>query len=108
MNPYESLCYFDKRNPNGDPLPDDDDPREPRELGCACDNCFYGRDAMALEIIQLRSALESVREELSGCLERDAKAFMSMTLEQAEAWGIARHNQSHGYCLDQIRDALSA
>ena len=55
MNPYESLCYFDKRNPNGDPLPDDDDPREPRELGCACDNCFYGRDAMALEIIQLRN-----------------------------------------------------
>ena len=53
----------DPRNPNGNPLPDDDDdPRQPRELGCACDNCFYGRDRLAMEIIRLRAALESLYE----------------------------------------------
>ena len=63
MIPYASLCYFDPRNPNGNPLPDDDDdPRQPRELGCACDNCFYGRDKLAMEIIRLRDAISEHAE----------------------------------------------
>ena len=68
MIPYESLCYFDPRNPNGNPVPDDDDPRGPRELGCACDNCFYGRDKLAMEVIRLRAALKAIcdLDEVSG------------------------------------------
>jgi len=54
-----------------------------------------------------RTALETVREELAGCLERDAKAFMAMSVEQVEFWEVARHNQTHGYCLDQIKQALN-
>ena len=57
MNPYKSLCYYDERNPDRYPSLDEDDQREPREPGCACDNCFYGRDALALEVIRLRKAL---------------------------------------------------
>ncbi len=55
MDPYEKLCYYDKRNPfyNAD---DDIAPRD----GCACDNCFYGRDQMALEMIRLREELENI------------------------------------------------
>ena len=56
MNPYKSLCYYDGRNPDRYSL-DEDDPREPRDPGCACDNCYYGRDALALEVIRLRNAL---------------------------------------------------
>lgn len=52
MNPYENLCYNDPRNPMFSDL--GDDAPEPRK-GCFCDNCFYGRDAMALEIIALRA-----------------------------------------------------
>ena len=56
MDPYKSLCYYDERNPDRYSL-DEDDLRKPREPGCVCDNCFYGRDVLALEIIRLRKAL---------------------------------------------------
>lgn len=43
-----NLCYRDKRNP--------DNYGEGEELQknpCFCDNCFYGRTPLALEIIKL-------------------------------------------------------
>jgi hypothetical protein len=43
----ENLCYHDKRNPNGYEY--DQTPRDK----CYCDNCFYGRDRLALEILEL-------------------------------------------------------
>jgi hypothetical protein len=55
---YESLCYYDLRNPNGVKnvvsIYDED---EVASLGnnakpdCCCDNCFYGRAKMAEYII---------------------------------------------------------
>jgi len=48
-----NLCYYDRRNPMYEDLYlDDDEPREPRKE-CFCDNCFYGRDELALEILRL-------------------------------------------------------
>jgi hypothetical protein len=44
------LCIFDTRNPNHTPPHFLDEPVEPR-IGCCCDNCFYGRDKLALIII---------------------------------------------------------
>lgn len=52
---YERLCYYDKRNPNNDI--NTDFPKEPRG-NCYCDNCFHGRDRLALEIIALRELLK--------------------------------------------------
>ena len=71
VSPYENLCTYDKRNPYGylsyGPV-DDDDVAQPRQQGCACDNCFYGRDKLAMEIIRLREAIsehaEVVRDTL--------------------------------------------
>lgn len=57
MDPNESLCINDPRNPYFNDYGEDNVP--PRE-NCACDNCFYGRDAMALEIIRLREAIENL------------------------------------------------
>ena len=57
MNPYENLCYNDPRNPMFSDL--GDDAPEPRK-GCFCDNCFYGRDAMALVILSYQEVLEGV------------------------------------------------
>lgn len=93
MNPYESLCYFDKRNPNGNPLPDDDDPREPRELGCACDNCFYGRDKLAVEVIRLRMALEGI------------KARLAMTDVPKDDWVKTLHGEIYALAAYALRDA---
>ncbi len=47
-----NLCYYDKRNPDMC-FTEEDDVIEPRN-NCYCDNCFYGRDALALEILKLK------------------------------------------------------
>ena len=44
---YENLCSYDKRSP----CYSDDLDRKPR-LNCFCDNCFYGRDKLALELLK--------------------------------------------------------
>jgi len=49
---YQWLCEYDERNSDSIPLEEWDDPREPRKY-CFCDNCFYGRDRLALEILRL-------------------------------------------------------
>ena len=58
MNVYEHLCWYDKRNP----LKVADPEWEPREKGCPCDNCLYGNDSLAMEIIRLRAALRRLRD----------------------------------------------
>lgn len=55
---HENLCIYDPRNPLYANLYGDHDPADipaPRN-DCACDNCFYGRDRLALEILRLRSS----------------------------------------------------
>lgn len=64
INVFNNLCYHDPRHPDYQTILvmaefDDEPPRGPRN-GCACDNCFYGRDALALRIIELESALTNV------------------------------------------------
>jgi hypothetical protein len=51
---YGHLCYYDTRNPYYVPYLDEDDIREPRHPDCYCDNCFYGHDKLALEILKLK------------------------------------------------------
>lgn len=53
-NHLNSLCYRDPRNP----MHEDIYPAGVDETGdCFCDNCFYGRHELALEIIRTRSLL---------------------------------------------------
>lgn len=44
---YENLCSYDNRNP----YYDEEYARTPRQ-DCYCDNCFYGRDKLAIEILR--------------------------------------------------------
>jgi hypothetical protein len=46
----ENLCYYDKRNPLYIDLDNDIEKSEK----CFCDNCFYGRNKLALEILKLK------------------------------------------------------
>lgn len=50
-----NLCLFDPRNPHNiiDEL---DESRTDRKEKCYCDNCFYGRNLLALEILRLKSS----------------------------------------------------
>ena len=53
----ERLCYYDPRNPKyKDMYVDFEDVREPRLTPCYCDNCFYGRDKLALELLKYVSS----------------------------------------------------
>lgn len=50
---YNNLCSYDKRSPDYDE--EDGEFRKPRDK-CFCDNCFYGRDELALEILNIKPA----------------------------------------------------
>jgi len=64
---YSQLCCYDKRNP--DYLQDDDFDWVPRD-NCFCDNCFYGRDKLALYIIKIKKDM--------------TKGMVSQTVESLE------------------------
>ncbi len=48
------LCWKDPRNPDFDSYYGTDDHVPPPRINCFCDNCFYGRDKLAMEILRLR------------------------------------------------------
>lgn len=48
----DSLCWYDPRYTNYCP-PMDVDARRRWGGDCSCDNCYYGRDALALHILAL-------------------------------------------------------
>lgn len=63
-----NLCVNDRRNPDHKELyfvdyeydmeEDIPEPRGGENGECYCDNCFYGRDALALEILKLMDEKE--------------------------------------------------
>ena len=54
---YDNLCHYDPRSDYyQDMLVCMDAKDIPRPRGdCACDNCFHGRDRLAMEIIKLKT-----------------------------------------------------
>jgi len=51
---FSNLCIADPRNPEYiDAYGWQDDEIPTPRINCHCDNCFYGRDRLALEIIRL-------------------------------------------------------
>jgi len=65
INIYDNLCVYDKRSEFYKDLTyglEKEDIPKPRE-NCFCDNCFHGRDRLALEILRLREAHEAILHE---------------------------------------------
>lgn len=57
----DKLCYYDDRSPEyADMLEcyDEIDVKPEPRKDCYCDNCFYGRDKLALEILRLRELVK--------------------------------------------------
>lgn len=62
VNIYENLCVHDPRNPF---YADDRDENTLEIAGdCYCDNCFYGRHDLAVEILKLRDACQLALDEM--------------------------------------------
>jgi len=62
---YDNLCVYDKRNEfyqDTASYTSKEDIPKARD-NCHCDNCFYGRDELALEILRLRG--DNEKEETS-------------------------------------------
>ena len=74
MKIYDDLCTYDPR------------------INCACDNCFYGRDRLALQLIDALEALEPVT--------RLARAYMHI---QTQVQGFS--DPGLRLTLDQIEQA---
>ena len=45
----ENICCYGKRHPDYDPECD-----RVKQTPCYCDNCFYGRDKLAKEILKYK------------------------------------------------------
>ena len=48
----KNLCYYDPRSPYYETPEEGEEAKQPRKT-CFCDNCFYGRDELAMEILRL-------------------------------------------------------
>jgi hypothetical protein len=63
MNVLEFLCTKDPRSPYYDDVwYDKDETRPEPRKDCFCDNCFYGRDALAVEILALQERLAVIEK----------------------------------------------
>jgi hypothetical protein len=60
IDPFDNLCSYDPRSRDYTPPDEDDEPRKPRN-NCYCDDCFYRRDPLSLEILRLRGLLDRHR-----------------------------------------------
>jgi hypothetical protein len=60
-----NLCYYDPENPNSnlDAYEDEDRPQPRNE--CGCDNCFYGRDKLAMQLIEAKRERDEAMELLA-------------------------------------------
>lgn len=63
---FERLCLKDSRHPLFEEMGWKPPRDQPRTENCSCDNCFYGRDEMALEILRLREEMKGPRERRHG------------------------------------------
>ncbi len=50
---YSNLCTKDRRSPYFEDIYGGEEEAPVPRKGCYCDNCFYGRDRLALVIIEL-------------------------------------------------------
>lgn len=65
MNEQEiksDLCYYDPENPNNNLGAFDDEDRPQPRNKCSCDNCFYGRDKLAMQLLEARRERDQARE----------------------------------------------
>ena len=61
----ENLCEYDERNPNFEVLEEWEEGETAKipRVGCFCDNCFYQRDKLALELLNYRTLLKQAVDE---------------------------------------------
>ncbi len=57
MDVLDYLCYHNPLSPDYDEEDEKDDPQD-KSKQCYCDNCFYGRDELAKEILKLTEQLK--------------------------------------------------
>ena len=72
---YDDLCYKDKRNPMYADVYDEDDSPIARD-GCYCDNCFGGKDRLALVALELLEALKRNQVVLKAVQEQHGNSVL--------------------------------
>lgn len=96
MNIYEHLCRYDPRNPNySEPIDTEDFFNEPR-TDCSCDNCFYGRDALAVKVLELEATVTRLAEALEAilCLRGSGDSLIDARVIAREALAACKEKKS--------------
>lgn len=57
---YSKLCVYDSRHPEFSRFEESE--RVSPRLDCHCDNCHYGRDRLAVEILRLQEVIQNYRQ----------------------------------------------
>ena len=69
----ENLCLSDTRNPLHSDVYQEGDEVPPPRIECYCDNCFYGRDKLALALLEFMEAkLKNARTPIPNWVGEDA------------------------------------
>lgn len=102
MNATEQLCIHDPRNEDGCACADADEPCPGRTDNCSCDNCFYGRDELAREILDQQAIVLGVTD----AMER-VGAMRFSPIEVAVAISLYGYNVPPGQRAQKILDHFS-
>ena len=90
-----NLCNYDEHNPyNILDLFEDDDRQQPRN-GCVCDNCFYGRDKLAVQVLEARRELaveRALADRLAALISKPASEWGWEKVDALTAWKEARND----------------
>jgi len=118
MDPTENLCIHDPRSPYYTAPESPEDYIQEARNGCACDNCFYGRDAMALEIFALRARVAELEAEnyrpawIAAMKERDQFRDVLAGIASANyrEWdeGLNTLQSFHDWAVNVARHAINA
>jgi len=62
-----NLCWYDPQHPY---YLDNEDGRAPREKGCPCDPCFYGRDRLAVALLHYQGIVAGMDADPNAMIKR--------------------------------------
>jgi uncharacterized protein (DUF1499 family) len=84
-----NLCYYDPRNQSDNLGADEDEDYPQPRNECSCDNCFYGRDKLAMQLLQAREQRDRLAEALEQLMSYQPRATI-ITTNEHHVWSNAK------------------
>ena len=80
-----NLCYHDRDNQKNSNIDDYDEEDRPQPRnGCYCDNCFSGRDKLAVQMLETQRERDEARKEWDGAIKDRNTAWEALSRVRKE------------------------